>query len=118
VIVSDPSRSNLFGRAYSKSFARKIVLKVGLFLQAVDEANAAGGVWANPKWALLPYQGAAGKKTEKTTYICASSQKVRTYVRTSFFFSAFLGVSRQEGSSKTREKIEYVSKTITGISAS
>jgi hypothetical protein len=55
VIVSDPSRSNLFGRAYSKSFTRKIVLKVGIFLQAIDKANAAGGVWATSKWVLLPY---------------------------------------------------------------
>ena len=55
MIVNDPSRSNLFGRAYSKSFTRKIVLKVGIFLQAIDKANAAGGVWANPKWVLLPY---------------------------------------------------------------
>ena len=56
VIVNDPSRSNLFGRAYSKSFSRKVVLKVGIFLQAIDKANAAGGVWANPKWVLLPYE--------------------------------------------------------------
>ena len=46
----------MFGRAYSKSFTRKIVLKAGIFLQAIDKANAAGGVWANPKWVLLPYQ--------------------------------------------------------------
>ena len=45
----------MFGRAYSKSFTRKIVLKAGIFLQAIDKANAAGGVWANPKWVLLPY---------------------------------------------------------------
>ena len=46
----------MFGRAYSKSFTRKIVLKAGIFLQAIDKANAAGGVWANPKWVLLPYK--------------------------------------------------------------
>jgi hypothetical protein len=49
-------------------------------------------------------EGRQNKKTEKTTYICASSQKkVRTCHLFLFFFSAFLGVSRQ-GSSKTREK--------------
>jgi hypothetical protein len=55
VIVSDPSRSNLFGRAYSKSFSRKVVLKVGILPQAMNKANAAGGVWANPKWAVAAY---------------------------------------------------------------
>jgi hypothetical protein len=66
VIVSDPSRSNLFGRAYSKSFTRKIVLKAGIFLQAIDKANAAVGVWANPKWVLLPYKQQAARTKAKT----------------------------------------------------
>jgi hypothetical protein len=55
VIVNDPSRSNFFGRAYSKSFSRKVVLKVRILPQAMDKANAAGGVWANPKWAVAAY---------------------------------------------------------------
>jgi len=62
-------------------------------------------------------RGATGKKTEKTTYICASSQKkVRTYLLflCVFFLCAFLGVSRQ-GGSKTRETFfECVSKKIAG----
>jgi hypothetical protein len=58
-------------------------------------------------------QGAAEKINEKTTYICASSQKkVRTHLLYFFniFFSAFLGVSRQGEFENTRKEIEYVSK--------
>jgi hypothetical protein len=62
-------------------------------------------------------EGRQKKNPEKTTYICASSQKkVRTYLLFffSFFFSAFLGVSRQGEFENTRKKIEYVSKKIAG----
>jgi hypothetical protein len=55
-------------------------------------------------------RGGRKKTPEKPTYICASSQKqIRTYVR-NFFFSAFLGVSRQGEFENTRKQIEYVSK--------
>ena len=56
-----PVFASVPGGYYSKSFTRKIVLKAGIFLQAIDKANAAGGVWANPKWVLLPYIAAANK---------------------------------------------------------
>jgi hypothetical protein len=60
-------------------------------------------------WRAQKQQGAAEKMKGKTTYICASSQnKVRPY----FFFSAFLGVSRQgQGEfENTINKMECVSK--------
>jgi hypothetical protein len=64
--------------------------------------------WPSP----APGPGPKGrqKKTGKTTYICARSQKkVRTYlyfILFYFIFSAFLGVSRQGEFENTRKKIE------------
>jgi hypothetical protein len=49
-------------------------------------------------------EGRQKKNPEKTTYICASSQrKVRTYLF--LFFSAFLGVSRQGEFENTQKKM-------------
>jgi hypothetical protein len=47
-------------------------------------------------------RGGQKKKERKRRTSAPARQK--KYIRTSFFFSAFLGVSRRKGSSKTREK--------------
>jgi hypothetical protein len=61
-------------------------------------------------------QGAAEKIKRENDEHLRQLAKQSTYVPSffSFFFSAFLGFSRQEEFENTREKIEYVSKKVTG----
>jgi hypothetical protein len=61
-------------------------------------------------------QGAAEEIKRETDVHLRQLAKKSTYVPSSFFFffSAFLGVSRQGKFENTRKKFEYVSKKITG----
>jgi hypothetical protein len=55
-------------------------------------------------------QGATEKIKRENDVHLRQLAKKSTYVLLSFFFSAFLGVSRQGDFENTRKKIEYVSK--------
>jgi hypothetical protein len=59
--------------------------------------------------ALGRFQGATEKMKRENDVHLRQLAKKSTYVL--FFFSAFLGVSRQGEFENTRKKIEYVSKT-------
>jgi hypothetical protein len=70
-------------------------------------------------WAVssgTPWQGATEKIKRENDVHLRQLAKKSTYVPSFFFFffSAFLGVSRQGDFENTRKKIEYVSKQITG----
>jgi hypothetical protein len=59
----------------------------------MNKANAAGGVWANPKWAVAAYQGPPQKQKNKKDQ--GPRSRLQTVIRPDFVLNGFLSVGFQ-----------------------